>query len=236
MIPLSVTPEEWQAIWLSLYASLLSVALTLPLAIAMAFLIRKRFPGRSLLDSLLHLPLVLPPIVIGYLLLLIFGVRGPIGSLLYDWFGIKFAFTTKAVILATMVMIFPLLVRSARIALDSVDYRLLEAARTLGARPIDRFFSIALPLMMPGISAGAITAFAAGLGEFGAVISFAANIPGKTETLPLAIYAAMQSPDGSETAARLSTISFFLSILGLGCAEYIGRLSWRKRDPRSEAR
>jgi molybdate transport system permease protein len=148
-------------------------------------------------------------------------VRGPVGAALNDWFGIRLAFTTSGAILATAVMTFPLMVRAIRLSSGSVDRKLEEAARTLGAKPFDRFFSITLPLMAPGIAAGAMTAFAAGLGEFGAVITFAASIPGQTQTLPLAIYGALQSPGGEEVAARLSFISFSLALIGLFLSERI---------------
>jgi molybdate transport system permease protein len=219
-----LTQLELQAISLSLRVALASVLIGLPLAVLAALaLSRLRFFGRPVLDAVVHLPVVLPPVVIGYLLLLFFGIKGPIGNLLNEWFSIRFVFTTKAVVLATVVMTFPLLVRSARIAVEAIDPRLEEAARTLGARGTDRFFSIILPLMAPGVLAGAVTAFAAGLGEFGAVITFAANIPGETQTLPLAIYTAMQSPGGDVAAARLSCVSIGLAILGLALAEVLGR-------------
>ena len=181
----------------------------------MAWLLtRTRFAGRTVFDAFVHLPLVLPPVVVGYLLLVLFGVRGPIGGWLYDNFGIQLAFTSTGAALATAVMSFPLVVRSIRISLDALDRGLEDAARTLGAGPLDRFFSITLPLIAPGILAGAVTAFAAGLGEFGAVITFASNIPGETRTLPLALYTALQTPDGDALAARLALISFSLGSCG----------------------
>ena len=171
----------------------------------------------------MHLPLVLPPVVVGYLLLVTFGVRGPVGGWLYDTFGIRLAFTGTGAALATAVMSFPLVVRAIRISLENVDRGLEDAARTLGAGPIDRFFSITLPLILPGVLAGAVTAFAAGLGEFGAVITFASNIPGETRTLPLALYTAIQSPDGDALAARLATISLALGLAGLLISELLAR-------------
>jgi molybdate transport system permease protein len=174
-------------------------------------------------DAFVHLPLVLPPVVVGYLLLLLFGIRGPIGSWLYDHFGIQLAFTSTGAALATAVMSFPLVVRSIRISLEALDRGLEDAARTLGAGPFDRFFTVTLPLIAPGILAGAVTAFAAGLGEFGAVITFASNIPGETRTLPLALYTALQTPDGDAMAARLALISFSLGIGGLLVAEFLSR-------------
>jgi len=219
-----LTPEEWQAVRLSLEVATRSVALGLPLAIPTAWLLaRGRFPGRPLLDALVLLPLVLPPVVVGWALLVLFGVRGPIGSLLHDWLGVRLVFTTEGAALATAVMSFPLIVRAVRLSLEAVDPGLEAAARTLGAGPLDRFCTVTLPLMAPGVLAGAVTAFAAGLGEFGAVITFASNIPGETQTLPLAIYAATQSPGGEATAARLAAISFGLAIGGLLLAEVIAR-------------
>lgn len=219
-----LTPAEWEALRLSLAVALRSVAFSLPLAIAVAWLlVRARLRGRTLLDAFVHLPLVLPPVAVGYLLLLLFGVRGPIGGWLDATFGIRLAFTTAGAALATAVMSFPLIVRAVRLSLESIDPGLEEAARTLGAGPLDRFLTITLPLMMPGILAGAVTAFAAGLGEFGAVITFAANVPGETRTLPLALYTAIQSPDGDASAARLAILSFGLGFLGLVAAELVAR-------------
>ncbi len=216
--------DEWQAVRLSLSVALRSVAFSLPPAVLAAWLLaRCRFPGRSVLDALVHLPLVMPPVVIGWLLLVTFGVRGPIGALLQDWLGIRLVFTTAGAALATAVMSFPLIVRAVRLSLDAVDPGLEAAARTLGAGPLDRFMTITLPLIAPGILSGAITAFAAGLGEFGAVITFASNIPGETQTLPLAIYSATQSPGGDATAAKLAAVSFTLAMAGLLLAEMLGR-------------
>ena len=221
---LTLTPEEWQAVALSLRVAISSVLLCLPPAIAVGWLLgRSRFFGKSAVDAFVHLPFVLPPVVTGYLLLLLFGVRGPIGAALNDWFGIRLAFTTSGAILATAVMTFPLMVRAIRLSAGSVDRKLEDAARTLGARPLDRFFTITLPLMAPGIAAGAMTAFAAALGEFGAVITFAASIPGETQTLPLAIYGALQTPGGEATAARLSFISFALALIGLFVSERLAQ-------------
>jgi molybdate transport system permease protein len=219
-----LTPAESAALLLSLSVAARSVLLSLPFAILVAWLLtRTRFAGRTIFDAFVHLPLVLPPVVVGYLLLLLFGVRGPIGSWLYQNLGIQLAFTSAGAALATAVMSFPLVVRSIRISLDTLDRGLEEAARTLGAGPFDRFFSITLPLIAPGVLAGAVTAFAAGLGEFGAVITFASNIPGETRTLPLALYTAMQTPDGDALAARLAAISFSLGLAGLLVAEYLAR-------------
>jgi len=219
-----LSPEEWQAVRLSLEVATRSVTLGLPVAVPVAWLLaRGRFPGRPLLDAMVHLPLVLPPVVVGWLLLVTFGLRGPVGSLLHDWFGIRLVFTTEGAALATAVMSFPLIVRAVRLSLEAVDPGLEAAARTLGAGPLDRFFTVTLPLMAPGVLAGAITAFAAGLGEFGAVITFASNIPGETQTLPLAIYTATQIPGGEATAARLAAVAFLLAVAGLLLAEVIAR-------------
>jgi molybdate transport system permease protein len=219
-----LSPAETEALSLSLAVAARSVAFNLPLAILVAWLLaRTRFAGRTVFDALVHLPLVLPPVVVGYLLLVLFGIRGPIGGWLYENFGIQLAFTRTGAALATAVMSFPLVVRSIRISLEAMDRGLEDVAKTLGAGPVDRFFSITLPLIAPGILAGAVTAFAAGLGEFGAVITFAANIPGETRTLPLALYTALQTPDGDALAARLALISFALGLAGLLVAEFLSR-------------
>jgi len=221
---LAMTGPELEALRLSLSVALRSVLASLPLAIAIAWLLtRRRFAGRTFLDAFVHLPLVLPPVVVGYLLLLTFGMRGPVGRWLYEQFGIQLIFTTAGAALATAVMTFPLMVRAIRLSLEGVDRGLEDAARTLGAGPWDRFFTITLPLMLPGILAGVVTAFAAGLGEFGAVITFVSNIPGQTRTLPIALYTALQTPDGDMLAARLAAISFALGLIGLLVSELIAR-------------
>ena len=219
-----LTPEELDAVRLSLNVAARSVLFSLPFAIVIAWLLtRGRFAGRWLLDAFVHLPLVLPPVALGFVLLLLFGNHGPIGGWLHDRLGIQLAFTTAGAALATAVMAFPLMVRSIRLALDNVDPGLEAAARTLGAGPFDRFFTITLPLMLPGVIAGAVTAFAAGLGEFGAVITFASNIPGVTRTIPLALYTAIQSPGGDDQALRLAVMSFVLGLCGLLLAELLAR-------------
>jgi molybdate transport system permease protein len=219
-----VSPGELEALRLSLVVAGRSLVFGLPPAIAVAWVLsRTRFPGRPILDVLVHLPLVLPPVAIGYGLLLLLGMRGPIGSLLYHHLGVRLPFTTTGAALATAVMSFPLLVRSIRIALEGVDRGLEAAARTLGAGPLDRFLTVTLPLTLPGILAGVITAFAAGLGEFGAVITFASNIPGVTRTLPLALYTAIDSPKGDAAAMRLATLSVLLGLAGLLAAELLMR-------------
>ena len=219
---------ELDALYLSLDVALRSVGFSLPFAVLVAWILtRARFPGRTLFDAFVHLPLVLPPVATGYVLLLLFGNRGPLGAWLKNHFGIELAFTTAGAALATAVVTFPLMVRAIRLSLETVDRGLEEAARTLGAHAMDRFFSITLPLMLPGILAGAITAFAAGLGEFGAVITFVSNIPGVTRTLPLALYTAMQSPDGDALALRLAVLSFLLALAGLLAAEVLVRRTRR---------
>lgn len=219
-----MTPEEWQAVGLSLSVALRSVALALPVGILLAWILsRRRFWGRPLLDAIVHLPLVVPPVVVGWGLLMLFGLRGPFGSWLDAWFGVRLVFSLEGAALATAVMSLPLVVRSVRLSLEAVDQGLEQAAATLGARRLDRFFTITLPLMAPGVLAGGITAFAAGLGEFGAVITFAGNVPGETQTLPLAIYAALQTPGGEAMAARMAGLSFALALSGLLLAETMHR-------------
>jgi molybdate transport system permease protein len=221
---LSLTPDEWDAIWLTLGVAARAVSFGLPLAVLTAWVLaRHRFPGRAALNAMVHLPMVLPPVVTGWLLLVLFGIRGPIGSILMNWFGIRLVFTTAGAALACAVMTFPIMVRSVRLSLDAVDPRLEQAARTLGAGRMDRLFTITLPLASPGILVGAIVAYATCLGEFGAVITFAANIPGQTQTLPLAIYAALQIPGGEEKAAQLSMISLCLAVIGLLASEWFGK-------------
>jgi molybdate transport system permease protein len=201
-----------------------AVGVGLPLAIVMAWvLVRCRFPGRSLVNALVHLPLALPPVVTGWLLLIVFGIRGPIGSLLNEWFGVRLVFTTAGASLAAGVMAFPVMVRAIRLSLEAVDRGLDDAARTLGAGRLDRLFNITLPLASPGILVGGIVAYATCLGEFGAVITFAANIPGQTQTLPLAIYAALQVPGGETKAAELSMVSITLALIGLLLSEWLGK-------------
>jgi len=219
-----LSPAESSALVLSLEVSARAVLLNAPLGIAVAWLLtRGRFVGRTLLDALVHLPLVLPPVVVGYLLLLIFGTRGWIGAWLQRRLGVELIFTTNGAALATAVMSFPLMVRSIRLSLENVDRGLEDAARSLGAGPIDRFLTITLPLMLPGILAGTITAFSAGLGEFGAVITFVSNIPGETRTLPLALYTALQEPGGDTAAARLAAMSLCLGLGGLLLSEWFAR-------------
>ena len=201
-----------------------AVSFGLPLAVLTAWvLVRYRFPGRSLLNALVHLPLVLPPVVTGWLLLIIFGIRGPIGVLLYDWFGVRLVFSTAGASLACAVMTFPVMMRAVRLSLETADPALDQAARTLGAGRLDRLCNVTLPLASPGILVGGIVGYATCLGEFGAVITFAANIPGQTQTLPLAIYTALQVPGGEAKAAELSMVSVTLALVGLLLSEWVGK-------------
>jgi molybdate transport system permease protein len=201
-----------------------AVGCGLPFAVLTAWVLaRYRFPGRPVLNALVHLPLVLPPVVTGWLLLIIFGIRGPIGSLLLDWFGVRLVFTTAGASLAAAVMVFPVMVRATRLSLEAADRGLEQAARTLGAGWLDRWLNVTLPLASPGILVGAVVAYATCLGEFGAVITFAANIPGQTQTLPLAIYAALQVPGGEAKAAELSMVSLTLALIGLLLSEWLSR-------------
>jgi molybdate transport system permease protein len=219
-----LSADEWQALFLTLNVASRAVGFGLPLAAVVALLLsRGRFPGRGVLDMVVHLPLALPPVVVGWLLLLIFGLRGPVGALLHDHFGIRLVFTTAGAALACATMSFPLMVRTIRLSLDAIDPGLIMAARSLGAGWLDRMLSLVLPLALPGVVVAGIVGFAACLGEFGAVITFAASIPGQTQTLPLAIYAALQSPDGEMAAARLSLLSVVLAGLGLFSAEAVGK-------------
>src|SRR6202453_3202621 len=218
------THQEVAALELSLAIALRSVVFSLPPAIVIAWVLtRRRFVGKTILDAVVHLPLVLPPVAVGYVLLLLFGTRGPIGGWLDRSFGIVLIFTRNGAALAAAVMSFPLMVRAIRISLDNIDRGLEDAARTLGAGPLDRFAAITLPLMLPGLLAGAITAFSAALGEFGAVITFVSNIPGETRTLPLALCSALQEPGGEAAAARLAILSVVLGLGGLLVSEWFAR-------------
>lgn len=227
---LGLTPQEWSIVALSLQVSVVAVLLTLPLAYALAWLLaRRRFPGRILLDALVHLPLVLPPVVTGWLLLLVFGRNGPVGSWLEAQFGVTLVFRWTGAALAAAVMALPLMVRAMRLSIEAVDRRLVEAARTLGARPWRAFLTITLPLSAPGIAAGAMLGFARSLGEFGATITFASNIAGETRTLPLAIYSGLQLPGGEALVTRLSIISVVLSVAALVLSELLVRRSGGSR-------
>jgi molybdate transport system permease protein len=222
-----LTAVELQALLLSLQVALVAVACSLPLAILVAWVLaRFDFPGKAVLDAVVHLPLVLPPVVVGYFLLVLFGTKGLLGGWLYETFGIRLIFTRWGAALAAAVMSFPLMVRAIRLALDAVDRGLEAAARTLGASRFDAFFSVTLPLMLPGIVSGCIVAFAAALGDFGATITFVGNVQGETQTLSLAIYSLAQSPDGDAAALRLVLISLVLAVAALYVSE---RLAQRVR-------
>ncbi|MBE72544.1 MAG: molybdate ABC transporter permease subunit [Thalassospira sp.] len=217
---ISLTPAEIEALLLSFRISGVAVACALPFAIIVATaLALGRFPGRFILDAIVHLPLILPPVVMGYLLLIALGTRAPLGAWLYETFDQRFVFSWTGAALASAIVSFPFQVRAIRLSLENVNPGLYQAAETLGAGPIDRFFSLTLPLALPGIIAGAITAFAASLGEFGAIITFVSNIPGETRTLPLAIYTAIQTPGGELAAARLAALSIGLAFAGLLLSE-----------------
>jgi molybdate transport system permease protein len=219
-----LTDVEIEALRLSLWVSGWSVALSLPVGILIAWVLaRLRFPGKNLLDGLVHLPLVLPPVVTGYLLLVLMGRNGLIGAALYKYLGIVLAFNWKGAVLAAAVMSFPLLVRAVRLSLESVDQGLEAAARTLGAGPLRVFFTVTLPLMVPGIITGLILAFARSLGEFGATITFVSNIRGQTQTLPLALYSLTQVPDGEMGAMRLCILSVLIAMAALLCSEILSR-------------
>ncbi|OKH88159.1 molybdate ABC transporter permease subunit [Thalassospira sp. TSL5-1] len=217
---MTLSPAEIDALLLSLKIAAVAVAGALPFAIlAASALTFGRFPGRFLLDAIVHLPLILPPVVMGYLLLISFGTRAPIGAWLLHTFDIRLVFSWSGAALAAGIVSFPFQVRAIRIALENMDPGLHQAAETLGAGPFDRFINITLPLALPGIIAGAITAFSASLGEFGAIITFVSNIPGETRTLPLAIYTAIQTPGGELAAARLAALSIGLALCGLIISE-----------------
>ncbi len=220
----TVSPLEVEALTLSLRVALWSVLTSLPAGLLVAWLLaRREFIGKSALNAVVHLPLVLPPVVVGYLLLVLLGREGPLGRLLYDLFGLGLPFTWEGAALAAAVMAFPLMVRAMRLSLEGVDRRLEAAARTLGARPIGVFLTITLPLMAPGIVVGALLGFARSLGEFGATITFAAHIPGETRTLPLALYTLTQTPGGESGALRLAALSVALALAALAASEYAAR-------------
>ena len=224
-----LTPDEWRAVALSLRVSVVAVAVSLPPGIFIAYaLARWDFWGKQLLNGLVHLPLILPPVVTGYLLLLTFGRKGYVGALLDDWFGLVFAFRWTGAALAAGVMAFPLMVRAIRLAIEAVDPRLEEAAGTLGAARPWVFLTVTLPLILPGIIAGTILAFAKAMGEFGATITFVSNIPGQTQTLPSAIYSFMQVPGGEAQAARLVAIAVLIAMTALLLSEWISRAVARR--------
>jgi molybdate transport system permease protein len=219
-----LTEAELEALGLSLRVALVAVLAVLPFAFLCALLLaRCQFRGKALVDGLIHLPLVLPPVALGYLLLISLGTRAPLGAWLLENFGIRFVFSWTGAALASAILTFPFQVRAIRLSLEAQDRGLAEAAETLGAGPLDRLFSLYLPLAVPGILGGAVTAFAACLGEFGAIITFVSNIPGETRTIPLAIYTAIQSPGGEAAAARLAALSIALALGGLVLADVLAR-------------
>jgi molybdate transport system permease protein len=221
---LDITPTEWTAILLSLRVASVATLIATPIGIALAWaLARKNFWGKSLLDALVHLPLVLPPVVTGYLLLLAFGRRGFLGAFLADHLGIVFAFRWTGAALACGVMSFPLLVRPIRLSIEAVDQRLEQAAETLGARRAQVFFTVTLPLALPGVLAGMVLGFAKAIGEFGATITFVSNIPGETQTISSAIYSLIQTPDGDTAALRLVVVSIVIAVAALIGAEWFAR-------------
>jgi molybdate transport system permease protein len=224
-----LTPEEWTAVRLSLIVATTAMLASLPLGLAIAWLLaRGRFWGKSLLDAVIHLPLILPPVVTGYLLLIGFGRRGPIGQFLYDWFGIVLSFRWTGAALACAVMGFPLMVRAIRLSIEAIDRKLEDAAGTLGAGPFWVFLTVTLPLALPGVLAGMILCFAKAMGEFGATITFVSNIPGETQTLPSAIYTFTQVPNGDAGAMRLTLISIAISVAALFASEFLARLVGRR--------
>jgi molybdate transport system permease protein len=225
---IELTPAEWEIVGLSLKVALVAMAATLPVAFAFAWVLaRGRFPGKVVLDAVVHLPLVLPPVVTGWLLLIAFAPAGPVGGLLQHWFGVGVLFRWTGAAIAAGVMALPLMVRAIRLSIEAVDRRLESAARTLGAGPWRVFGGITLPLSVPGVLAGCVLGFARSIGEFGATITFVSNIPGETRTLPLAIYSALQLPDGDAEVLRLAIVSVILSLGALILSELLARRSGR---------
>lgn len=224
-----LAPEEQEVLWLSLRVAFWSVLVSLPFAIAVAYMLaRASFPGKTLFDAAVHLPLVLPPVVVGFFLLILFGRRGPIGAILDQWFGIVVAFRWTGAALAAGIMGFPLMVRAIRLSFELIDRKLEAAASTLGAGRAGVFVTITLPLALPGIITGVLLSFARSLGEFGATITFVSNIPGETRTLPLAIYTYTQTPAGDAAALRLSAIAVLLSLAALYVSEVLVRRAARR--------
>lgn len=225
----ALSPEEWQALVLSLRVSFWATILSLPLGIFAAYaLARWQFRGREILNGLVHLSLILPPVVTGYLLLLAFGRKGFFGQYLDQWFGVVLAFRWTGAVLAAAVMAFPLMVRAIRLAIEAVDPKLEEAASTLGAHRVWVFATVTLPLILPGVVAGSILAFAKAMGEFGATITFVSNIPGQTQTLPSAIYAFLQVPGGDAQAWRLVVVAIIVAMAALLVSEWLGRAVARR--------
>jgi molybdate transport system permease protein len=225
---LGLGPEEWQAVRLSLQVAFVATSISLPLAIWVAHLLaRKEFPGKQLLNALVHLPLILPPVVTGYLLLLSFGAQGPVGGFLAQ-FGISIAFRWTGAVLAAAIMAFPLMVRAIRLGFEAVDPKLEQAAKTLGASPLKAFATITLPMSLPAIIAGAVLAFAKAMGEFGATITFVASIPGETRTVPSAIYAFLQVPGLEAPAIRLTIIAIVIAVGALLASEWLASRARRR--------
>lgn len=219
-----LSPEEWTAVRLSLLVASVATVATLPVGLGLAWVLaRTRFPGKAVLDAIVHLPLIMPPVVTGYLLLIGFGRRGPIGSFLYDTFGIVLSFRWTGAVLAAAVMGLPLMVRAIRLSLEAVDRKLEQAAGTLGAPPPLVWLTVTLPLALPGILAGMVLCFAKAMGEFGATITFVSNIPGETQTLPSAIYTFTQVPGGDAGAMRLTLVSIGISVAALVLSEWLAR-------------
>lgn len=224
-------PQEWQAVRLSVLVAFWATVATLPVAVFVAYaLARWKFPGRGLLNVAVHLPLILPPVVTGYMLLLAFGRNGPAGALLYDWFGVTLAFRWTGAVLAAAVMAFPLIVRALRLSIEAVDVRVEAAAATLGASPSRVFRTITVPLIVPGIFAGGIVGFAKAMGEFGATITFAAAIPGETQTVASAIHAFLQIPGGESAAIRLVIVSVVISVGALVLSEALATRLCRRSN------
>ncbi|MDM9621245.1 molybdate ABC transporter permease [Rhizobium sp. AC44/96] len=232
MESLGLSSDEWTAILLSLRVSIVAMLASLPFGIIAALLLaRGRFWGKSILNGIIHLPLILPPVVTGFILLVLFGRRGPIGSFLDQYFGIVFSFRWTGAALACAVMAFPLMVRSIRLSIESIDRKLEEAAGTLGASPLWVFLTVTLPLILPGIIAGMILAFAKAMGEFGATITFVSNIPGETQTLSAAIYSFTQVPGGDAGAFRLTLVAIAISMAALLASEFLSHVVGRRIDP-----
>ena len=213
---------ELNAIYLSLKVATIAILFALPVAIFIAWILsRKQFWGKQLLNGIVHLPLVLPPVVIGYLLLIVMAKRGAIGQYLWEWFGFSFSFSWRGAVLASAVMAFPLMVRSIKQAFDAIDSKLEQAARTLGASPLKVFFTLNLPLSFSGVIAGAVLGFARSLGEFGATITFVSNIPNQTQTIPAALFTFIETTDGELAAARLCAIAIVISLIALSASEWL---------------
>ena len=213
---------ELKAIYLSLKVATIAILFALPVAIFIAWILsRKQFWGKQLLNGIVHLPLVLPPVVIGYLLLIVMAKRGAIGQYLWEWFGFSFSFSWRGAVLASAVMAFPLMVRSIKQAFDAIDPKLEQAARTLGASPLKVFFTLNLPLSFSGVIAGAVLGFARSLGEFGATITFVSNIPNQTQTIPAALFTFIETPDGELAAARLCAVAIAISLIALSASEWL---------------